>query len=144
MTITSNAVLGYTVTATSSGFLINPATGYYIPNFNGNPTNNNTPAPSEGTAANGYGIHPCDPQSYAATHVFKTLWYNAGKDKPKYANPSSSFYYTLVNYVGTLGNENVPTTGKDIFTIIYRVNPAVSTPPGDYWQIMTYNVSATF
>lgn len=144
-TITSNTAAGYAITATSSGFLLNPATGQYIVNVQGNVTGNNTPVPAAKNSSNGgFGIHPCDAQAYASTHVL-TQWYSGGvKTNPLYANPSATNYYTLVNWLGALGNENVVTAGRDVIYSLYWAAPSANTPPGDYWEILTYTASVTF
>ncbi len=133
MTITSNTASGYSVTATSSGFLLNPPNGSYIVNAQGNVTANNTPAPAVISAGGGggYGINPCD----AGGRVNTTTW---GQATPKFANPAPQYYYTLVNYNGSL-----PQTGDVIFSV-YGARAGNTTPPGDYWQVITYTASVTF
>ncbi len=131
MTITSNTGSGYTITATSSGFLLNPATGKYITNTQGNVTANNTPSPVTMPGGGGYGIGACDSNGRVNT----TTW---GTTAPKFANPSPSFYYTLVNYTGTLS------TGSDVIYALYGAQALSTTPPGDYWQIVTYTASVVF
>lgn len=132
MTLRSNTGVGYAITATSSGFLINPANGSYIVNAQGNVTGNNTPAPTTiNTTTGGYGINPCDANSRVSTSVW-------GQGTPNFANPSPNFYYTLVNYAGA------PDAAGDVIYSIYGVRAGGSTPPGDYWQIITYTASVTF
>jgi len=131
MTITSNTASGYTITATSSGFLLNPATGQYIVNAQGNVTANNTPVPALMPASGGYGISACDSGGRVATGVW-------GTTAPKFANPNPTFYYTLVSYAGAL------TTGSESIYSVYGARAQTTTPPGDYWQIITYNASVTF
>jgi len=145
MTIVSNTSAGYAITATSSGNFMNPGTGVAIPNTQGAVTANNAPGPAANSSSNGgFGIHPCDAQTYANTHVL-TQWYSGGvKTNPLYANPATTFYYTLVNWTGALGNENTVTLGRDVIYSLYWAAPRANTAPGDYWEIMTYNASATF
>lgn len=133
MTITSNTAAGYVLSATSSGFLLNPPTGQYIVNAQGNVTANDTPAPAviSTGGTGGYGINACD----ANSRVNTTTW---GQATPKFANPSPSFYYTLVNYVGSLS------TSGDVIYSVYGARAGNTTPPGDYWQIITYTASVTF
>jgi hypothetical protein len=132
MTLRSNTGVGYAITATSSGFLLNPANGSYIVNAQGNVTANNTPAPTTiNSTTGGYGINPCDANSRVSTSVW-------GQASPNFANPSPNFYYTLVNYSGA------PDQAGDIIYSVYGVRAGGSTPPGDYWQIITYTASVTF
>ena len=133
MTVTSNTASGYSITATSSGFLLNPPNGSYIVNAQGNVTANNTPAPAviSTGGGGGYGINPCD----ASSRVNTTFW---GQATPNFANPSPQFYYTLVNYNGSL-----PQSGDVIYSV-YGARAGNTTPPGDYWQVLTYTASVTF
>jgi len=132
MTLRSNTGVGYAITATASGFLINPANGSYIVNAQGNVTANNTPAPTVINAlTGGYGVNPCD----ANSRVNTTTW---GQATPNFANPSPNFYYTLINYSGA------PDSAGDVIYSVYGVRAGGSTPPGDYWQIITYTASVTF
>lgn len=133
LNVTSNTGVGYAITATSSGFLLNPSSGEYIVNAQGDVTGNDAPVPAViptgGTG--GYGITACDMQSRVNT----TTW---GNLTPKFANPSPNYYYTLVNYAGT------PSTPSDLIMVIYAARAGSTTPPGDYWQIITYTASVTF
>lgn len=130
MSITSNTSVGYTITATSSGFLLNPPTGKYVVNTQGNVTANNTPAPVVMPGTGGFGISACDSSSRVST----SIW---GTTAPKFANPSQNFYYTLVNYAGSL-------SGTDTIYAVYGAQAQATTPPGDYWEIMTYTASVAF
>jgi len=134
-TVTSNTNGGYAITATSSGFLVNPSTGIYIPNVQGNVTANDTPVPASFPAAGtgAYGISPCDDSAYGRVNT--TKW---GQAPPLFANPSSQFFYNLVTRNGALA------ANGDISFVVYAAQAASNTPPGDYWQIMTYTASATF
>jgi hypothetical protein len=133
MTVTSNTASGYSITATSSGFLLNPPNGSYIVNAQGNVTANNTPAPAviSTGGSGGYGITPCD----ANGRVNTTTW---GQATPKFANASPNFYYSLVDYSGSL-----PQAGDVIYSV-YGARAGNTTPPGDYWQVLTYTASVTF
>jgi hypothetical protein len=131
MTITSNTAAGYAITATSSGFLLNPSTGQYIVNAQGNVTANNAPIPVLMPGTGGYGISACNSGGSVST----ARW---GTTAPKFANPSPSFYYTLVNTSTAL------TSGTDTIYSVYGAQAQTTTPPGDYWQIITYNASVVF
>lgn len=130
MSVTSNTGVGYTITATSSGFLLNPPTGKYVVNTQGNVTANNTPAPVVMPGTGGFGISACD----SSSRVNTSIW---GTTAPKFANPSQNFYYTLVNYAGSL-------SGTDTIYAVYGAQAQATTPPGDYWEIMTYTASVAF
>lgn len=132
MTLRSNTGSGYVITATTSGYLLYSATGSYVVNAQGDVTNNNTPAPANiSSTTGGYGITACD----ANSRVNTTTW---GQASPNFANPSAQFYYTLVNYGGA------PSSSGDVIYAVYGARAGGSTPPGDYWQIITYTASVTF
>ena len=62
LTVNTNANNGYTITSTSSGRFINPATGYWITDANGGNglTSNDHPVPASITAGTpDFGIHAC-------------------------------------------------------------------------------------
>lgn len=131
MTIVSNTAEGYSITATSSGFLVNPATGVYIVNAQGIVVGNNNPSPVVMPGTGGYGISACDSGGSVSTAVW-------GTTAPKFANPNPNFYYTLVNHTSAL------TSGTEVIYSVYGVRAQTTTPPGDYWQIITYNASVVF
>ena len=131
MTITSNTASGYAITATSSGFLLNPPTGQYIVNAQGVVAANNSPIPVVMPGTGGYGISACNSGGSVSTAVW-------GTTAPKFANPSAAFYYTLVNTSTAL------TAGTDTVYSVYGVRAQTTTPPGDYWQIITYNATVVF
>ena len=132
ITLASNSSSGYTLTATSSGHFINPANGVYLQDAQGTPTANDTPSPATITAGTpAFGIHACDANSKVST----STW---GQATAKFANPSASFYYTLVN------SASEPASGGDKITIEYAATPASTTPAGDYRAVLTYVASVVF
>ncbi len=133
MTVSSNTGSGYAITATSSGHLLSPANGSYIVNAQGDVTGNNLPVPAaiSTSGTGGFGINACD----ANSRVNTTFW---GQASPLFANPSAQYYYTLVNY------PSAPASTGDVVYSVYGARAGGSTPPGDYWEIMTYNASVTF
>lgn len=132
MTITSNSAFGYSITATSSGHLLNPANGYFVRDAQGDPTDNGTPAPTTvaaGTAA--FGIHACDTAGNVATGTW-------AQSPAKFANPSASYYYTLSS------SSSMPAASGDQITVEYAATVDGRTPPGDYRTVMTYVASPIF
>ena len=111
---------------------INPANGVYLQDAQGTPTANDTPSPATITAGTpAFGIHACDANSKVST----STW---GQATAKFANPSASFYYTLVN------SASEPASGGDKITIEYAATPASTTPAGDYRAVLTYVASVVF
>ena len=134
MVITSNAISGYSLTATSSGHLLNPSNGYFIADAQGTATANDTPAPAAIAAGgNKFGIHPCD--LVAQGKVNTTTW---GNSTLLFANPSPSYYYTLVN------SSTSPAANGDTFYVEYGASPQGTTPPGDYRTTLTYVATSVF
>lgn len=133
MVVTSNAILGYTVTATSSGHLLNPINGYYIADAQGSPTADDSPSPASIVAgSNKFGIHPCDAASQGRVDA---VW---GATENLFANPAPSYYYTLVT------SNNAPGQTGDTFYVEYAASPAGTTPPGTYRTTVTYVATTVF
>ena len=143
LTVSTNGSAGYVITATSSGHLINPASGFWIPDANGGNglTANDTPIPAAitaGTAA--FGISPCGVdvptsspnwggtnKTVASGALFSNPW-NTG---------TNAYYATIASY--TAG----PVT-SDKTLVRYATTVSGSTPAGIYTTIYTYVATATF
>lgn len=139
--ITTNGIGGYSLTATSSGKLIDPASGYEIVNAQGNVTANDTPVPvvlTAGTVA--FGIHSCGLDVTGGTWGTGATGGGAGA---KYANPSPAYYYTLAS--DTSGPvDNSLTTGNGITSVEYASTISAAVPAGSYRTVLTYVATATF
>lgn len=147
--VSTNGSTGYSITATSSGRFINPASGVWIPDANGGNglTANDTPVPAIidiTTPAASFGIHPCG----ARSSVNSDQWVNAGtapssgsNGTAKFSNPwntgTSGFYNTIASY--TAG----PVTNDDT-AIVYGATITGITPAGVYSNYYTYVATATF
>lgn len=141
ITITTNGEGGYTLTATSSGLLINPASGYWIANAQGNVTTNDLPVPlalTAGTTA--FGIHPC------GLDVTTGTWGSGatgGGINAKYANPSATYYYTLASdTAGPVGNS--VTAGNGLVSVEYAATISSAVPAGIYRTAMTFVATPSF
>lgn len=135
-TITSNAISGYSITATSSGHLINPANGFFLQDAQTTPTGNDNPAPASIGAGSGkFGIHPCTTTALNVNIPASPGW---GTSSPLFANPSANFYYTLVN------SSTLPANSGDDYYVEYATSPAGGTPPGDYHTVLTYVATSVF
>lgn len=142
LTVSTNASTGYSITATSSGRFINPATGFWITDANGGNglTNNDTPAPAtfgtSGTPA--YGIHPCGARVTTGTWATGATAFSSGA---KYSNPwnsgANSYYANIAAYTGG-------PIDSDKTTVEYAATVAGTTPAGIYRTIHTYVATATF
>src|SRR5680860_308340 len=135
ITISTNAPNGYALTATSSGKLKDPASGYFFPNAQTGGTDltaNNTPAPAAIVAATtGFGISACGTD--ANTSLF-------GTTVPYYGNPSNSagnaYVYTLATNTGVASLKET--------SVVYGVTAAATVPAGTYSTVLTYVATPTF
>jgi hypothetical protein len=135
ITISTNAPNGYALTATSSGKLKDPATGYFFANAQTNGTDltaNNTPAPAAlagGTTA--FGISACGAD--ANTSLF-------GTTTAYFGNPSNSagnaYTYSLASNTGVVSSKAT--------SIVYGVTAAATVPAGTYSTVLTYVATPTF
>ena len=126
ITIATNGVSGYTLTAVDDGDLrkgsdtiddvVTPPTAPAVLN-------------SPGTEA--YGIHP------SGTHVDTGTWGSGSASANKYSGTDLSNILTLVSY------PTGPTAGTTTY-ITYKANISPVTPQGDYAHTITYTATATF
>lgn len=146
MSIATNGISGFSLTATSSGHLIDPALGYWIADAQGTPTANETPIPAAidaGTTA--FGIHPCGQDVITTTPDWaagaaQTCTTGSGTDC-YYANPSPTFYYTLAS--DTTGPV-VPDGADGLTTVEYAATVSSAVPAGTYRTALTYVATPTF
>ena len=143
LTVSTNSSNGYSITATSSGHLINPATGFYLQDNEGitGLTAVDTPVPALFPATNNafFGIHACGPHATAQWATGATGF--AGGGTNKYANPwnigASSFYDTLTSAPGVPAN-------AEVTTVEYAGTVGATTPAGIYTTTLTYIATAAF
>ncbi|RJR24646.1 hypothetical protein C4578_02535 [Candidatus Microgenomates bacterium] len=141
ITITTNGSGGYVLTATSSGHLIDPATGYWLADAQGTPTNYNTPAPAFLTAGTtAFGIHPCGLDVTTGTWGSGATGGGAGA---KYANPSPVYYYKLAEDTDGPVTTDV-TAGNGLITVQYAATISAVVPSGLYRTALTYVATPTF
>ncbi len=148
LTVATNGISGFALTATSSGHLRDDDVGYWLPDAQGTPTNNNTPEPDEfSTGTSAFGIHPCGQDTYT------TLWGAtasncATEGTPgtcKYANPSATYYYTLAqDSSGPVGSDSADGEGDGLITMEYAATISNLVPAGQYRTAITYVATATF
>jgi hypothetical protein len=149
LVVSTNAANGYVITATSSGQLKNPATGFAINDANGagGLTANDTPAPATITAGTpAFGIHACGARSGALSGgsgiAAGDIWVNNGTvSTAKFSNPwntgTNAFYNTIASYTGG-------PVSTDRTNIAYGATVSGTTPAGIYLTTLTYVASASF
>lgn len=135
ISVTTNGQGGYTLTATSSGHLINPANGYFI-------NDSTTPiVMTSGGTMSYFGIHPC---GINVTGALLTQWVNGGPGTGKFAWPTQTSALTLASQspgpIGTgTGRANDGITDVEYAATIMPIVPA-----GEYESAITYVATATF
>ena len=143
LSIATNGNNGYSLTATASGHLIDPTSGYWIADAQGTPTTNDTPVPvvlTAGTTA--YGIHSCGQDVTGATWGTGTT---GGGANAKYANPAPVYYYTLAgDATGPIGSGSLDAYGDGLTSVEYAATISTIVPAGTYRTTMTYVATATF
>lgn len=138
MTVSTNGGGGYSLTATSSGHLIDSDIGYWIADAQGTPTNNDLPVPAyvnAGTPA--FGIHACGNDVVAGTWGTGVT----GGSNAKYANPSPAYYYILA--ADTTG-PIIGASGNGMTTVEYAATISTAVPAGSYHTVLTYVATPSF
>lgn len=141
LTVTTNGSGGYALTATSSGPLRNPGSGFDI-------TSSTTPA----VFPNGtpwFGIHPCGLDVTAATwstgsdQSCNTYITGSTGDICKYGWPTQTTALSLASdTTGPIGNSIA--AGNGLVSVEYAAGVDVTVPAGVYQSIVTYVATATF
>lgn len=141
LTITTNAQNGYSLTATSSGSLIDPANGYFL-------NSSTTPAvfPS---GADWFGLHSCSRDASTSTWTSgsdngcNTYITGSTGDLCKYGWPTRTTSVTLASdSTGPIGNSIL--AGNGLVTVEYAAGVDAAVPAGNYRSIVTYVATATF
>jgi|GEM_PF-1136764 len=140
--ISTNAAGGYALTATSSGQLINPATGFFL-------ESSTTPTAFPSSGADWFGIHPCGldvtTATWNTTASTACNTYVDGSTDPicEYAWPATTSPLTLASdATGPIGNSIV--TGNGVVSIAYAASVDAAIPPGEYRTVITYVATPTF
>lgn len=147
LVVTTNNATGYSISAISSGHVINPASGVFLPDANtGNGlTANDTPGPAAIVAANpAFGISPCG----ADVPTSNPNWGGTGETVSSgalFSNPwntgSGTYYATIASYAGGPSNGD-STHGTTL--VRYGATVSGTTPAGNYSTVYTYIASASF
>jgi hypothetical protein len=134
ITVATNAFNGYSLTATASGHLINPATGFAI-------ADSTTPAVFPATTP-WFGIHACGADVNTSTWGTAASTTNrGGSGGAKYGWPTKTSSVTLAT------DSSGPITGSSgngLTTAEYAAAVDSTVPPGTYTSVITYVATATF
>jgi len=148
LTIATNGIGGFVLTATSSGHLRDPDINYWLPDAQGTPTNNNIPSPltiPHGTPK--FGIRPCGQDAYYTSGP-GDVWGSdpcAADAGCKFANPSPTYYYTLAQDTsGPIGSGSSDGNGDGLISMEYAATISNLIPAGLYRTTITYVATATF
>lgn len=130
LTVTTNGTGGYSLTATSSGHLINPATGYAI-------ADSTTPTVMT-TGTTWFGIHACGLDVTSGTWATGATGGGAGA---KYGWPTTTTAVTLASdSTGPIDGSG----GNGITSVEYGATVASNVPAGNYRSVITYVATPTF
>lgn len=141
LVITTNGSNGYSLTATSSGALKNPANGYFL---------NSSVAPLTFSATNHFfGFHACgldtDLTKWASTGSSACNTYVTGSTDPicKYAWPTQTLPVLIAQRgTGPVGTAVVAGSGQNV--VSYAATQDVTLPPGEYKAVVTYVATPSF
>ncbi|MBU2632292.1 hypothetical protein KKG52_01120 [Patescibacteria group bacterium] len=132
ISISTNGLNGYSLTATSSGQLINPENGFWI---------NSSTTPGFITAGTPwFGLHPCGLDISSGTWGTGATGGGAGA---KYAWPTKTTSVTLASdSTGPIANSLL--AGNGLTTVEYAATIDASVPAGSYRSIVTYVATPSF
>lgn len=140
--INTNAAGGYALTATTSGQLINPSTGFFL-------ESSTTPNEFPSSGADWFGIHACGldvtTATWNSTASTACNTYVDGSSDPicLYAWPATTTPLTLASdSTGPIGNSLV--TGNGVISVAYAASVDAGIPPGEYRAVITYVATPTF
>lgn len=140
--ISTNGANGYVLTATSSGQLINPTTGFFL-------ASSTTPTAFPSSGSDWFGIHACGLDTNSATwnSTASTACnsYIAGSTDPicLYAWPNTNTPLLLANdTTGPIGNSLV--AGNGVVSVSYAAGADAGVPPGEYRTVITYVATPAF
>lgn len=148
--ISTNGSTGYSLTATSSGSLINPATGFFLPA-------STTPVAFP-VQSDFFGLHACG-QDVATTYTesgagggvdCSTHPVGSAANECHYAWPSDNASVSTAplsiasDTSGPIGAGSVDSAGDGSISISYAAGIDVAVPPGDYRTVITYIATPSF
>jgi len=141
--VRTNGANGYSVTATSSGPLSNPSTGFFV--------NSSTSPLVFPATGHFFGLHPCGADTDvprwtqgAATTLCNT--YVPGANPVcKYAWPNNAPMLIANRSAGPIGTgASCASAGCGLTSISYAATQDVSLPPGIYQSVITYVATPSF
>ena len=144
LTVTTNAVNGYSLVATSSGPLRNLATGYDI-------SSSTTPTAFPSTPAQWFGLHACGLDTNPASTFWNSTGGNTncnsvidtGTNPCKYGWPTQTSPITIAyRTTGPVGNLLV--TGSGLTSVAYAAGIDARVQAGTYQTVVTYIATPSF
>lgn len=144
--ITTNGVTGYTLTATSSGHLVAPETGFFL--------NDNTTPTSFPAGTNFFGVHACGLDVLSGSGYVEgggaggasclTQPAASSSTECRYAWPTVATSIPIASTTTGPVGVNAATTGSGITSIAYAAGVDASVPPGQYRSVITYVATPSF
>jgi hypothetical protein len=139
LTVTTNGTSGYSLTATTSGHLVDKSVGYWIPDVR-TATANDSPLPGL-TIVSGtpnFGIHACGADVNTTNWGTNNCTISSGC---LYLNPTTTYYYTLAS---KNSGPIIGTAGEGLTTVVYSGTVSASVPAGTYHTAFTYIATPVF
>lgn len=148
ITVSTNAANGYALTATSSGHLRNPSTGYFL-------SDAILPQAFPASGANFFGFHACGLDTYNSD-IGTTFWNTTASNTAcnsyisgstgnicKYGWPTTSSQILMASdTTGPIGNSLV--AGNGLTSVSYAAGADAGVPPGQYSTVVTYVATPAF
>lgn len=140
--ISTNGANGYVLTATSSGQLINPTTGFFL-------ASSTTPTAFPASGSDWFGIHACGldvaTATWNSTASTACNSYISGSTDPicLYAWPNTTTPLSIASdATGPIGNSLI--AGNGVVSISYAAGADAGVPPGEYRTVITYVATPAF
>lgn len=144
--ITSNGPTGYTLVATSSGHLMDPAIGFFI--------NDNTTPTAFPAGTNYFGLHPCGLNVLSGSGYVEgggaggasclTRPAGSAATECNYAWPTVTTSIPIASKTSGVTGATAATTGDGITSIAYAAGVDANVPPGQYRAVITYIATPGF
>lgn len=135
ITVTSNGTNGYSLTATSSGHLIDPSSGFFI-------SDSTTPAVFPASTP-WFGIHACGADVNTSTWGAANTTTTRG-GTAKYGWPTKTTSVSLATQASGPITGSAPVNGSGLVTVEYAAAVDASVPSGSYTSAITYVATPVF
>lgn len=137
LTVSTNGQGGYTLTATSSGQLRNPANGYGV-------ASSTTFTPFTAIGTEYFGIHACGTNANASFAAASGTNAICGASCTSLTSPGAKIAWPTQTTSITIASYTAGAISNDKVTVEYAGTASGSTPEGTYGTVITYVATPTF